>query len=1031
MKHLLILLTIILLSGNLTLPAQPANQDEGFLIMFEPDVKAEDVLSKNLFLQDGELIIVEHFEYVNIWWVQHRPEKITREAALQRLKSEPGIRYAEPIRNQVTLRGSIPNDPLFSDQWGMKNTGQTGGTPGADISATKAWQITRGDSWGTHVPVVAVVDNGFQQNHPDLAFLSGGYNAYDDNFNVPVADHGTFVTGVLGATTNNGTGIAGVMWGTEVFPVAGSSANETVVVRAYNHILGLRQQYNNSGGSSGRFIVATNTSFGVDEADPEDYPYWCAMYDAMGAAGIISVAATINANVDVDQVGDVPTACDSDYLITVTSTNHNDNRHLGAGYGAQTINLGAPGTNIKSTLTTLSGTYGYDTGTSFATPHVTGTIGLMYSILSESQISNSISNPGPLALEIKDIVLNSVEPNSSLNGITTTGGRLNAYSAVKDALPQQLEDHTFTSFAYPPAVTLTESAHIFGSSIAESGLTITIPSDKIAVLDGSLSRTGSNHATMVVEGTLIMDEDAVLDGFTIEIGEQGFLLMRDNTAITGQGGSLAVDGVMDIGDGALVGSASVEVGADGQVTAGDQVEFSMNSRRISVFGGFTAGQGFLMTDGSVSIYEGASFSLGPQSVLEFYQAPPPGPSMLKPARFYAREKVELYSLTMRGSSGGSWSGAILSGPEAAESWFSSVTIEDASTGLRLLSTSDISLYNLTIRDTGLDGILVHGTYNVEVLATEVKNAGRYGIQMDGGEIFTMNNTLSENNGSYGFHIHGAGTVVNATANKFRGSAQAGVNVSDDSYASLNGSSVYNNSGHQFTVNGDSQAEARNSWWGAYPVDSLATFLVASGSMLDWSNPLSFDPNPNLRTPIAPAADHNAGSSSVERSPDSFRLVWLEQLRSDREAAIRAIREQTRDLPGTGVYGGWKHLALMHILISESEYEEARQIGSALLETGNLQWKRDVARSLFLMYATQQKNEDRALNKLDMLLSLEDPYALDGSLEELLYTVLEAQTEPMFSQRPSGALTPTPDTESISPSLSNYPNPFNPASRVLY
>ena len=74
MKHLLIILTTILLSGNITLPAQPANQDEGFLIMFEPDVKAEDVLSKNLFLQDGELIIVEYFEYVNIWWVQHSPQ---------------------------------------------------------------------------------------------------------------------------------------------------------------------------------------------------------------------------------------------------------------------------------------------------------------------------------------------------------------------------------------------------------------------------------------------------------------------------------------------------------------------------------------------------------------------------------------------------------------------------------------------------------------------------------------------------------------------------------------------------------------------------------------------------------------------------------------------------------------------------------------------------------------------------------------------------------------------------------------------
>lgn len=69
MKHILIFLTIILISGNITLPAQPANQDEGFLIMFEPNAKAEDVRSKNMFSQSGELFIVEHFEYVNIWWV--------------------------------------------------------------------------------------------------------------------------------------------------------------------------------------------------------------------------------------------------------------------------------------------------------------------------------------------------------------------------------------------------------------------------------------------------------------------------------------------------------------------------------------------------------------------------------------------------------------------------------------------------------------------------------------------------------------------------------------------------------------------------------------------------------------------------------------------------------------------------------------------------------------------------------------------------------------------------------------------------
>jgi len=638
------------------LPAQPANQDEGFLIMFEPDVKAEDVLSKNLFLQDGELIIVEHFEYVNIWWVQHRSQKITREAALQRLKSEPGIRYAEPIRNQVTLRGSIPNDPLFSDQWGMNNTGQSGGTSGADISAARAWQITRGDSWGTHVPVVAVIDDGFQQNHPDLAFLSGGYNAYADNYNVPVANHGTHVTGILGATSNNNTGVAGVMWGTEVFPVAGSSSSETVVVRAYNHILGLRQQYNTSGGSSGRFIVATNSSFGVDEADPEDYPYWCAMYDAMGAAGIISVAATINANVDVDQVGDVPTACDSDYLITVTNTDHNDNRNTGAGYGAETINLGAPGTNIKSTFLTSLGTYGSLSGTSMATPHVTGTIGLMYSALSASQISSSISNPGSLALELKDIILNSVDPNSSLNGITTTGGRLNAYEAVKYALPNQLTNFNFGLFTGKLAA---GGIHLYGNNTISSGYTWTITSDRPVVIDGTVSTTG-NPSTIKVEGTLIIEANSVLDNVTLQIEDGANLIVRSGVEIDTGESPVVIDGKATFGSGlSLLNATDVTVSSTAEVH-----------------------------------FEGSA-------VLEFMAEPIMPPFLYTSPDFYSAGKTTAAStgtLTMRAASASpaEWAGITLASSSANDSFLRNLVIEDASIGVYLSSVSDVTLDDITI-----------------------------------------------------------------------------------------------------------------------------------------------------------------------------------------------------------------------------------------------------------------------------------------------------------------------------------------------
>lgn len=284
MKHVLTLLLALFTSHAFAGYTASDNSSMSLLVMFKPEISSAEIRSKSMFDLGAGVRVVEHFEYVNIWHLEYEPEKISQQEALTLLRNDPQILNASPVRNSVTMRSAFPTDEFFSDQWSLHNTGQTGGTPGADIKALYAWDITRGDSWGTHVPVIAVVDDGFQQNHPDLGFLSGGYNAYDDNFNVPVTAHGTRVSGILGAKANNTVGIAGVNWDTDIFPVAGSSPSEVVVVRAYNHILGLRQQYNSSGGSNGRYIVATNSSFGVNFGDPEDYPYWCAMYDANGCS---------------------------------------------------------------------------------------------------------------------------------------------------------------------------------------------------------------------------------------------------------------------------------------------------------------------------------------------------------------------------------------------------------------------------------------------------------------------------------------------------------------------------------------------------------------------------------------------------------------------------------------------------------------------------------------------------------------------------------------------------------------------------
>ena len=175
------------------------------------------------------------------------------------------------------------------------------------------------------------------------------------------------------------------------------------MVEAYGYVLEQRTRYNQSNGLHGAFVVSTNSSFGVDYGQPASYPLWCAMYDSMGVQGILSAAATANLNINIDVQGDIPTACPSNYLLAVTNTTRNDVRNSGAAYGLTTIDLGAPGTDVYSTFP--GNTYGNLTGTSMATPHVAGAIGLMYAAACPTFIAACKTQPGPMALQIKQYLL--------------------------------------------------------------------------------------------------------------------------------------------------------------------------------------------------------------------------------------------------------------------------------------------------------------------------------------------------------------------------------------------------------------------------------------------------------------------------------------------------------------------------------------------------------------------------------------------------------------------------------------------------
>jgi len=393
---------------------------------------------------------------MNAWLIQYIPENIDANAALQAVKGIEGVQLAQ-FNHIGDFRNTVPNDLLFNGQWHHRNTGENGGIEGADVKAIQAWSIATGGL--THrgdTIVVAVIDRGFSLDHEDLAQnlwvnhkeipgngIDDDGNGYIDdyhgwNVNAGTGDisgggsHGTAVNGMVGAVGNNERGVTGINWNVKIMQVSLNNINEARVIEAYEYILNHRIRYNETNGEEGAFVVVTNASWGIDFGRPEDAPLWCNMYDTLGAHGILSVGATANRDINIDVVGDLPTACSSPYLISVTSTDRTDNKTRQAGYGANTIDLGAPGERIFTTNT--NNRYSSTSGTSFASPLVAGSIALLYSAPC-GDITNSLEeDPAATALMIKDFLIGGVDPNTSLNNITRTGGRLNVHNPLRNIM---------------------------------------------------------------------------------------------------------------------------------------------------------------------------------------------------------------------------------------------------------------------------------------------------------------------------------------------------------------------------------------------------------------------------------------------------------------------------------------------------------------------------------------------------------------------------------------------------------------------
>ncbi len=373
---------------------------------------------------------------------------------IQSLSSVETVQY----NHYVELRdgfpaATTPNDPLFRNQWQHINIGAGGGIAGVDLDTDLAWDITTGGLTAQNdTIVVAVIDNGISQTHVDLLpniwynrgeipnnGIDDDQNGYVDDYQGwnPVAqndyilggNHGTSVSGIIGAKGNNGTGVTGINWDVKIMMIKTDfNVTESVVLAAYGYALNQRKLYNQTNGQEGAYVVVTNASWGMDNGHAADAPLWCAFYDTLGRHGILSVGATANRNVDVDQVGDLPTTCTSDYLISVTNINKQGHKAIAA-YGATHIDLGAFGDGVYTTQSPAN-TYGLFGGTSGATPQVSGAIALLYAGACRNFIDYARIYPDSAALRMKSYIMGGVTANVDLVGKTVSEGHLNINNSM-------------------------------------------------------------------------------------------------------------------------------------------------------------------------------------------------------------------------------------------------------------------------------------------------------------------------------------------------------------------------------------------------------------------------------------------------------------------------------------------------------------------------------------------------------------------------------------------------------------------------
>ncbi|MEM7131917.1 MAG: S8 family serine peptidase [Chloroflexota bacterium] len=332
------------------------------------------------------------------------------------------------------------NDPRYLEQWALNNSGQTGGTPDADIDAPEAWSIVT----ETEI-IIGIIDSGIQYTHRDLRnnmWINPGEiadNGIDDDGNGYIDDiygwdfydndndpndengHGTHIAGTVAAQGNNGTGVTGVAWRAKLMALRFMNAegwgylSDALAAVEYATAMGAN--------------ITNNSWGGVDFVN--------AMYAAVAKAGdanVLFVSAAGNEGNDNDVTPSYPSSYDLENVISVASTNAHDDLSSFSNYGAASVDLAAPGSYI---LSTIPDSYGLYSGTSMASPQVAGAAALLWA-----------TYPNESAAEIKERLLVSTDLIPALASKTATGGRMNLHKALLYRVPAPTLEHNSPQFAF-------------------------------------------------------------------------------------------------------------------------------------------------------------------------------------------------------------------------------------------------------------------------------------------------------------------------------------------------------------------------------------------------------------------------------------------------------------------------------------------------------------------------------------------------------------------------------------------------------